>query len=137
MDRDIRNTRIGISYHVLRNLNLCLDYEYFNIPGKKLFLLKGQYHKIHFGGEYKLLDKVTLRAGLDHKRLAVLFPETPRQGAEVATRRLAELVREQMSEVTGKQFNKTVPVEIASYPDTGGTKTLDEFLKEFAERTQV
>lgn len=72
---------------------------------------------------------------IDQKCLAILFPETPRQGAEVATRRLTDLVREKLFEATGKEINRTLPVEIASYPDTGGTKTLDEFLKEFAART--
>lgn len=72
-ERFLRNTRIGICYRVLRNLNLCMDYEYFNIPGKKLFLLKGYHRKVHFGGEYKLLDRVTIRAGLDHKRLTMGF----------------------------------------------------------------
>jgi len=74
---------------------------------------------------------------IDDTCLAVLFPETPRQGAEVATRRLTDLVKEKLFETTGKEISRTLPVEIASYPDTGGTKTLDDLLKEFAKKTEA
>ncbi|RKX25708.1 MAG: hypothetical protein DRP45_05280 [Candidatus Zixiibacteriota bacterium] len=70
---------------------------------------------------------------LDNGSLALLFPETPRQGAEVATRRISELARKELRDVIG-EVTDTVPVEIASYPDTAGAKTMAAFLKEVAHR---
>ena len=75
-------------------------------------------------------------AMLEGDRLALLFPETPRQGAEVAARRLADLVRQEVSRLAEKPISDIIPVEIASYPDTAGAKTLAGFLKELADKNR-
>ena len=62
--------------------------------------------------------------------LALLFPETPRQGAEIASRRLADIVRDSLRELSGLPAEGVIPVEIASYPDTAGAKTLTTFLED-------
>jgi len=73
---------------------------------------------------------------LDDHCLAVLLPETPRQGAEVAARRLTDLVKVRFSESTGRQIEEVIPVEIASFPDTAGARTMAGFLEELAEKSR-
>jgi GGDEF domain-containing protein len=69
---------------------------------------------------------------LHHNYLAVLLPETPRQGAEVAGSRLAGIARTKLSALLGNGGAGVIPVEIASYPDTAGARTLAGFLEELA-----
>jgi len=66
-------SRIGVSYRPLWNLNLSIDYEYFNLPGRDWSFMKGQYHKWHVGGEYLFKKLVTLRAGIDDNRFTMGF----------------------------------------------------------------
>ena len=102
----------------------------------------------HFSGDFDTV-RSTLRqkvrqairacdyvALLEGDNLALLFPETPRQGAEVAARRLADLVRNEVARLTEKDVTDVVPVEIASYPDTAGAKTLAGFLEELANKNR-
>jgi GGDEF domain-containing protein len=71
---------------------------------------------------------------LYHHCLAVLLPETPRQGAEVASRRLADIARTRLMARLGQEADQVIPVEIASYPDTAGARTLGGFLEELAKK---
>jgi GGDEF domain-containing protein len=68
--------------------------------------------------------------------LAVLLPETPRQGAEIAARRLADIIQGKFSESIGQPIDKVIPVEIASYPDTAGAKTVTGFLEELSKKSR-
>lgn len=68
--------------------------------------------------------------------LAVLLPETPRQGAEIAMKRLTELVKGKLVESLGAGLDRVIPVEIASYPDTAGARTLTGFLEELEQRNR-
>ena len=68
--------------------------------------------------------------------LAVLLPETKRQEAEIVAHRLADLVTGRFSKSSRVSIKETVPVEIASYPDTAGAKTLSEFLAELVAKGQ-
>lgn len=68
--------------------------------------------------------------------LAVLLPETPRQGAEIMARRLAETIRGGVSESTGKSLENVIPIEIASYPDTAGARTMASFLEELVHKSR-
>jgi hypothetical protein len=73
-------------------------------------------------------------AFIDHQSLALLFPETPRQGAEIAARRVADLVKDEIGRMLGEEYREVIPVEIASFPDTAGAKTMKGFLEELARR---
>lgn len=73
---------------------------------------------------------------LGDSRLALMFPETSRQGAEVAIRRLGELVREVMTDLAPSPVKEVIPVEMVSFPDTAGAKTLAGFLEELAGSSQ-
>lgn len=68
--------------------------------------------------------------------MALLIPETPRQGAEITSRRLSSLIRAKVSEFAGCDVEDIIPLEMASYPDTAGAKTLPEFLTELADRSR-
>jgi GGDEF domain-containing protein len=66
--------------------------------------------------------------------IALLFPETPRQGAEVSSRRLSDIIRRKISEVLNENIDEVIPLEIASYPDTAGARALSEFLEELQRK---
>ncbi|MEW5795107.1 MAG: hypothetical protein AB1772_01980 [Candidatus Zixiibacteriota bacterium] len=68
--------------------------------------------------------------------LAVLQPETPRQGAEIAARRLTEIVKGSLKARYGDQADRAIPVEIASYPDTAGARTMQGFLEDMVKKSQ-
>jgi hypothetical protein len=68
--------------------------------------------------------------------IALLIPETPRQGAEVTSRRLSDLIRAKLSEISGREIDEIIPLEMVSFPDTAGAKTLPEFLKELTEKSR-
>ena len=68
--------------------------------------------------------------------LCLLFPETSRQGAEVASRRVSEVIRKELARHTDRPMETVIPVELASYPDAAGAKTIKEFLKELQKRSQ-
>lgn len=85
------------------------------------------------GQKIRCTDTATI---VDQQRLALLFPETPRQNAMVAARRLTELVRRTLSERSGQNIEETIPVEMASYPDAAGAKSVGTFLSELAQRSR-
>ncbi len=69
-------------------------------------------------------------------QVAVLLPETRRQEAEIVAHRLADLATEKLGKSSSKNGDNIVPVEIASYPDTAGAKTMTKFLEELAAKSQ-
>lgn len=71
-----------------------------------------------------------------HRSIAILIPETPRQGAEITSRRLSELFRERLSKIATKEIDEVIPLEMASYPDTAGAKPMADFLNELAEMSK-
>ena len=75
-------------------------------------------------------------ASAEPYRVALLFPETPRQSAMLAAHRLTEMVRRVLSEETGRPIDAIIPVEIVSYPDAAGTKTLGKALHDLALRSR-
>jgi GGDEF domain-containing protein len=77
------------------------------------------------------IDKV---AAIDDSRIALLFPETSRQGAEVVSRRIME----QVKEIVSKEGEKSslVPMEMVSYPDAAGARSMSEFLEDLVKRGQ-
>ena len=66
-------------------------------------------------------------------KLGLLFPETPRQGAEKVVKRVAELVRQHLIETgTLQGSGDIIPLEMASYPDAAGAKTITEIIQEWS-----
>jgi GGDEF domain-containing protein len=68
-------------------------------------------------------------ADLSERVVGVLLPETPRQGAEIVGRRMTELVRSHLS-LEESAADTGISMEMASYPDTSGAKTIADFIRE-------
>jgi GGDEF domain-containing protein len=68
--------------------------------------------------------------------LVALFPETSRQGAETAGRRLGEKIRSKISELTQRRIDEVVPLEMASYPDAAGAQSVSALLHDLAHRSR-
>jgi GGDEF domain-containing protein len=78
----------------------------------------------------RAIDNISL---LGSHKLGLLFPETTRQGAEMASRRVAELIKAKLSEMGNRRFDQVIPLEMASYPDAAGAKSIADFLREYSE----
>ena len=66
---------------------------------------------------------------LDGYKIGLLFPETPRQGAEIAGRRISEIVRDHFSTKEKLPLDRVIPFQMASYPDAVGNISVGDFLK--------
>ncbi len=71
---------------------------------------------------------------IDDNKLVLLLPETPRQGAEIAGRRVAELLKNHLSAENPEIAEKIIPLEMASYPDAAGARSIRQFLGDYMER---
>jgi len=69
-------------------------------------------------------------------KLVLLFPETSRQGAEVTSKRLSEIIRNRLSMLSEHRVDNIIRLEMSSFPDTAGAKTVAVFLEELAERSR-
>jgi hypothetical protein len=69
---------------------------------------------------------------IESGKVAVLLPETPRQGAEVAGRRVAELIRNKYPGSKTNLGDTVVPLEMASFPDAAGARTVEQMLGDIA-----
>jgi GGDEF domain-containing protein len=92
-------------------------------------------------GEIEQLARGITRASdyvalVESECLALLFPETSRQGAEMAARRLTGSIRDHIQTSTGISPEEVIPLEMASYPDAAGAKTITIFLEELAHRSR-
>jgi GGDEF domain-containing protein len=87
----------------------------------------------HIRNNIREIDNVAV---IGDYKIGLLFPETPRQGAEIASKRIAELIRNSISNVTKKEMEHLIPMEMVSYPDAAGAKSLSEFLKELTQMSR-
>ncbi|HOD65110.1 MAG TPA: hypothetical protein PLR32_02885 [candidate division Zixibacteria bacterium] len=71
---------------------------------------------------------------MDGCKLVLLLPETPRQGAEIASRRVSEILRDRLSRDNSAAAEKIIPLEMASYPDAAGARTIRDFLGDYLDR---
>ncbi len=73
---------------------------------------------------------------LEDNKIGVLFPETPRQGAEIVGRRISEIIKDHLSKKEKLSVNRIIPFQMASYPDAAGTITISDFLKNYSTNSQ-
>ncbi len=78
-------------------------------------------------GNTRSIDSAAL---VNSRKMAVLLPETPRQGAEIAARRVTELIRQSYPADFNGNVDQVIPLEMASFPDAAGAKTVKEILSE-------
>lgn len=77
----------------------------------------------------RIMDYVSTLEG--HK-IGLLFPETARQGAEIAGRRISEIIRDYFSKKDKVTLDRVIPFQMASYPDAAGTISVSDFLKNYS-----
>ena len=70
---------------------------------------------------------------LPNALVGMLLPETSRQGAEIVVKRVVSLVKEQIANNIEGGLSDFMPLEIASYPDAGGSRTVRDFLQDWAD----
>lgn len=66
--------------------------------------------------------------------LALLYPETNRDGAERAARRVAATVREELNQVAAEPSPEMIHLEIASFPDAAGARSVADLLGAISSR---
>jgi PleD family two-component response regulator len=76
----------------------------------------------------RVIDIVSL---LGDNQIALLFPETNRQGAEIVSKRVNQVIKDCLEKNNLSKKDYVIPMEMASYPDTAGTPTISHFLQEF------
>jgi GGDEF domain-containing protein len=79
------------------------------------------------------IDVVSVVKG---NRVGVLLPETSRQGAEVVARRVGELVKTVVGDIIQESTDVAVSIEMASYPDAAGTRSLEDYLMELTQPSE-
>lgn len=89
--------------------------------------LLNQVHSV-LKNSIRIIDDVAVVGG---NRLGLLFPETSRQGAELAAKRLAEVIKNSLPSIMDDSAAAVIPLEMASFPDAAGTKTIPEIIREF------
>ena len=81
----------------------------------------------------RVCDTISLADGC---RLCLLLPETSRQGAEATVKRISEEVSAELSHHLDNNDEPTIPVELASFPDAAGARTILQFLEEFERESK-
>ena len=71
-------------------------------------------------------------AAVGEYKIGLLFPETPRQGAEVSSRRIAELLKDRLMGQADCDARELIPLEMVSYPDAAGARSFSDSLAEIA-----
>lgn len=76
------------------------------------------------------IDKASL---IDNDKLALLFPETNRQGAEIVSKRVIETIKAHINDIIEQKLTAVITPEMVSYPDAAGAKSFKEFILEYKE----
>jgi len=79
---------------------------------------------------------IDLVSYLDNSQIGLLFPETSKQGAEIVLKRISDLIRRLQAESGIKRTADLIPLEMASYPETAGAKTVKTFIGELSGRME-
>jgi hypothetical protein len=66
-------------------------------------------------------------------KIGLLLPETSRQGAESAARRISDSLIQFCTDYFRKPADYLVPVEISSFPDAAGARSVASYLEEFTD----
>ena len=66
-------------------------------------------------------------------KIGVLCPETARQGAEAAARRLQMILGEYCSDYFKTSGDYIIPVEISSFPDAAGNRSIASYFEEYSD----
>jgi hypothetical protein len=64
-------------------------------------------------------------------KIGLLLPETPRQGAEAAARRVSDTLHRYCTDYFSQPADYLVPVEISSFPDAAGARSIASYMEDF------
>ena len=64
-------------------------------------------------------------------KIGLLLPETPRQGAEAAARRISETLHRYCIDYFSRPADYLVPVEISSFPDAAVARSIASYMEDF------
>jgi len=74
------------------------------------------------------IDAVSNSNGI---KVGLLLPETSRQGAEATAQRLGREINGFCKEYFPETSEPFIPVEISSYPDAAGARSIQDYIEEF------
>lgn len=74
------------------------------------------------------IDAVSNANGI---KVGLLLPETSRQGAEATARRIAREINGFCKEYFPDTNDHFIPIEISSYPDAAGARSIQDYIDEF------
>ncbi len=80
----------------------------------------------------KIAREVDVICNQNRTRIGLLLPETTRQGAESAARRISGSLNQFCTDYFRKPSDYLVPVEISSFPDAAGARSVASYLEEFS-----
>jgi len=94
---------------------------------------RGEFLK-HLGGILKqTVREVDAISNSGRIKIGLLMPETSRQGAEAAVRRINRTINEFCTDYFKKPSDYLVPTEISSFPDAAGARSIASYLDEFVD----
>jgi hypothetical protein len=64
-------------------------------------------------------------------KVGILLPETPRQAAESTINRLSGTIQKFCIDYFRNGNDYLIPIEISSFPDAAGTKSISSYIEEF------
>jgi hypothetical protein len=64
-------------------------------------------------------------------KIGVLMPETSRQGAEAAARRITESLFDYCKDYFAQSSDYSFPVEVSSFPDSSDSRSIASYIEEF------
>ena len=67
----------------------------------------------------------------DRIKIGVLCPETSRQGAEAAAKRIQTILGNYCTDHFGNSRDYLIPVEISSFPDAAGNRSIASYFEEY------
>ncbi|MDF1544175.1 MAG: hypothetical protein P1R58_03625 [bacterium] len=68
--------------------------------------------------------------------VGLLLPETSRQGAEIVVKRVTELIKSYLENRVDVPKSEFLPLEVASYPDAAGSRSVKEFLQDWVDKNK-
>ncbi len=81
----------------------------------------------------KIAREVDAISDQNQTKIGLLLPETSRQGAESAARRISGTLNQFCTDYFRKQSDYLVPIEISSFPDAAGTRSVSSYLEDFSD----
>lgn len=90
-----------------------------------------------FAAEVRALVEANVRACdyisvVSRTSLHILFPETSRQGAESAGKRISELITKFAEQRFNHAVGEVLPVEMVSFPDAAGARSFPAIINDLA-----